>query len=528
MELINNTSNITNIVPKVIEYPEHFVINTQLYDKQTLKPIPLKFHIPNSLVPAMLLQTSLIRTNYYAQTLNLPQINNEHNHQNIIQDKNDPSIFYVLQAVNDTSGYNFQRHLIYKIQYNASDKTYKTLATFSCGNAGNSYNSKGDIRILYDSGDFFVLSIVTQDNSYYNSSRYYACISLLNKKTFQYHRIYASAAMSFLLEANNDDIYILTTSNFHTRQIIKINLSSKTYKVLWTDTPTTTVTIFCNPVKIGEYYYTLAAYTENSIYSYKIMKIAIDTTTDAVNTELLDIDYNNYLLDSSTDQKMSYSYYINYTLRLIETDNDKYFSLLMHSYPSDVSEGQAYHYQCKHVLLKMNDTSFKVTDFIPLKDGCYGSLENGDSKHQVFYMKQCVLFYVFDQTKEKMINTYQKPGLFMQIGFDSLNRFIVQTSDKTVEILTDTNACTLVADFAAELYDKNNTSEVDTTVSFYAKNFSDEFLETSVKLTLTGPVVFKENKTKELVISTLKTGMRTVPVTITGYGNIQVIITQNT
>ena len=189
---------------------------------------------------------------------------------------------------------------------------------------------------------------------------------------------------------------------------------------------------------------------------------------------------------------------------------------------------ESWDYQTKHVLLKMNGNSLDVVDLIQLRDGCYGSLENGDSKHQLWWAKNCVLFYVFDETKEKMVCTYKKPGMFMQIGFDSLNRFITQTSEQTVEILTDTNACTLQADFAEELYDKDNTSEVDTTVSFYAKNFSDEFLEVSVKLTLIGPVIFKENESKELIISTLKTGMRTVPVTITGYGNIQVIITQNT
>ena len=95
-------------------------------------------------------------------------------------------------------------------------------------------------------------------------------------------------------------------------------------------------------------------------------------------------------------------------------------------------------------------------------------------------------------------------------------------------MLTDTNACILQADFAEEIYDKDNNTKIDTTVSFYAKNFLDEYLETNVKLTLTGPVVFKENNEKTLVISTLKTGLKTVPVTITGYGNIEVIITQNT
>jgi hypothetical protein len=143
-------------------------------------------------------------------------------------------------------------------------------------------------------------------------------------------------------------------------------------------------------------------------------------------------------------------------------------------------------------------------------------------------MSDCILFYTFDETSEKMICTYKKSGVFIQIGFDSLNRFITQTKDYTIEMLTDTNACILKADFMEEVYDKNNSLDLNTTVSFYAKNFLDEYLETSIKLTLIGPVVFKENNTKELVINTSDKGISSVPVIINGYGNIEVIITQNT
>ena len=166
---------------------------------------------------------------------------------------------------------------------------------------------------------------------------------------------------------------------------------------------------------------------------------------------------------------------------------------------------------------------------LPLTDGCKGVLYlDEDYSKPIFVMSNSCLFYSFDAANQKLVNTFKIGGVFVVVGFDSLGRFIVQHENSAIEIFSETNACILQADFAEELYNKDNASEIDTTVNFYAKNFLNEYIESSVKLTLTGPVIFKEKKSKELVISTLKSGIRTVPVTITGNGNIEVIITQNT
>ena len=531
MELMDSTSNITanTIIPKLIEFPEHFVLNTQLYDKQTLKPIPTKFYVNNNLnVPFMTLYISIDKTKFYYGSIrdfDMIQNNNEHNHQNIIQDKNDPNIFYVLQKFN--SSYDNMR--LYKIQYNDNTKQYNILNNFTTLQSGLHSSDKGDIKIIYETDEYFVLSITGQYYDRYSNP--YVGISLLNKKTFGYTSLIKddsgqSLCPFYLLESNNNDIiYVLHCSNdFYTKQITKISITTKTKTTIWTDTPTCDKGVICNPVKIGDYYYVLIPYLENTIYTYKIMKISLSTVDDKINTELLDINLNNFILDNSPSTNMIYSYNIKYTLRVIKSDNNIYLSCLMHETPNDV----AYAYQHKHVLLKFNGTSFTVVDVIPLTDGCYGSLEYNDSKHQIWYMPNCVLFYAFDETKEKMVCTYRKAGEFMQIGFDSLNRFITQTKDYTIEILTESNACILNADFDEEIYDKETGKELNTTVSFYGKNYLDEYLETNVKLTLIGPVVFEENGTKELITTTSKTGIKTIPVIIKGYGNIEVVIAQNT
>jgi hypothetical protein len=536
MELMDNLSNITSIVPKIVEFPKHFIINTQLYDKQTLKPIPMRFHVENEENPFLQLQTSINKTNYYNTgngQYQCIQNNNEHNIQNIIQDKNDPNIFYTLkQSFYWADNQWKDRQAIFKIKYNENSKIYTTLNSFYTTSAGNRYSDKGNMKILYETDRYFIVSILTQfyyrgTFSYGYINEFYGIISLLDKNTFEYTRMIGTSFANFLLEGKDDTAYILITTDTNIRQVNKINTSSMAVTTLWTETPITTRGISCNPIKIGDYYYMITTYLDSTdnTYSYKFMKMSLVTTYDTVTTELVDINYNGFVLDNSPNQDMEYDYHINYTLRLIQTDSNTYFSLLMHTVPN---MPDWYRYQHKHVLLKMNGDSFDVVDLVPLRDFCYGSLENGDSKHQIYYMSDSVLFYSFDETKEKMICTYRKAGMFMQIGFDALNRFITQTKDYTVEMLTDTNPCVLKADFQDEIYDKDNASTIETTVSFYAKNFLDEYLEVNVRLTLIGPVVFKENNSTTLEISTLKTGVRSVPVTITGNGTIEVIITQNT
>ena len=542
MELMDNTSNLTNYVPKIIEFPEHFVMNTQLYDKQTLKPVPMKFYTDNTGTPFILLQTSIEKTNRFINNANqfqMLQINNEHNYQNVIQDKEDSSIFYIkMRKFYHTQDMPY----LQKVQYDSVNKKYTVLNTINLWDhisITSSHKHKGDIKILYENSDYFLLGINAQYSDRYTNNYGYlntlqTAIGLLHKKSFTYTSITLNlSTLFYLLEGKDDIIYFagvgnhFVSSNSGQINIYKFNTSTKVLSTLHTELGTANnVTCYCNPVKIGNFYYILVPYLESGAYSYKIMKISLNTTDDTVNTEILDINLNSFVLDNSSSQNIGGYGYLMYTLRVIQTSSNTYLSLLIHTVPN--MREYDYGYQHKHALLKFNGLSFDVVDIIPLTDWCYGSLENGDSKHQVWFMSNCVLFYSFDEIKEKMICTYRKGGAFMQIGFDSLNRFIVQHSDRSVEMLTDTNACILKADFAEETYDKDSSSQVDTIVNFYAKNFLDEYLETNVKLTLIGPVIFKENNSDELIVSTLKTGIRAVPVIITGYGSIEVIITQNT
>lgn len=527
MELLNgeNTFSGKNI-PVLIEFPEHFIINGHYYNKQTLKPIPLSFFVSDSNILFMTLQTSLIKTNiFFASFITDSQYNEEYNHQNIIQDKSDPSIFYTLQQYN-----SYDSQMFYKIKYDSETNKYNVLNKFSTHSSGSSNYYKGNIKILHETDEYFIIST---KNGYYSDTSNYSynssAIGIINKKTFTYQSINTSQNFAYFLKAVGDNIYILTDikdgNNVLQRRIIKINISSKIFTIIWTEAKTANIFVNANPIKIDNYYYLLTAYyNQQERYTYKFLKLSLDTEIDKVETEIININYNDFILDDSSSNNLEFGIYITYTLRLIKGKNNNYLSILMHSFPNE----NRYYYQHKHVLLKIENDLFKVVDNIPLKQGCLGSLINVDAKHQIFYMTDSILFYNFDETKEKMICTYQKNGVYAQIGFDSLNRFLTLTKDWAIEIMTSTNACLLNADFDKELYDTKDFSNLKTSVSFYAKNFFDEYIKTSVKLTLIGPVVFEENNEKTLNLFTSETGIKEIPVLLKGYGKIEVIIVQNT
>ena len=384
MELMSSlTSIFDKAVPKLIEFPEHYVLNTQLYDKQTLKPIPMKFYVNNDLNnPFMLLQTSIDKTKfYYSGYFRNPQHNYEENKQHLIQDKNDPSIFYAMMLKSSGSA---EAQYLCKMQYNSDTKKYTILdcaGTDSGINSsigyfnGLSTDSYGSMKIIADLDEYFVLSVMAHGYSYTLSDYYnynMSGIVLLNKSNFEYTTIAGKKTNAYpyhLIKINNDCLYMLTytTSQSYKKLIEKINISSKSVTTLWTESNSSTTGVICNPVCIDDSYYVLSFYLENNIYTYKMMKIHIDFTTDTVNTELLDINLNGFIIDNILPGHRNYGQVADYALKVIRTDSNIYLSCLIHGSPNN--DTTSYEYQHKHILFKFNGTSFTVVDMIPLTDG---------------------------------------------------------------------------------------------------------------------------------------------------------------
>ena len=286
--------------------------------------------------------------------------------------------------------------------------------------------------------------------------------------------------------------------------------------------------IMSNPIKINDYYYILFDnYSDTSGHRYGFRKVKLITGDNGtIIHEIKEIkNYDSFKMDSSENNSLPYGHEVWHQLQTFESNGNIYLTCTIYGQPEEIPKP----YQCKHVLLELKEDGFYIKQIIPLTEGCNGVLfVNEDYKKPMFKLVTSCIFYSFNEDMQQFVQTFSLCGTFITVGFDTLGRFIAQHTNGAVEIFSETNASILKADFNDEIYNLDDKQEIDTTVSFFAKNYLDEYIETSVKLTLIGPVIFKENNKNTLSISTLKSGIRTVPVTITGNGNIEVIITQNT
>lgn len=525
MELINSSNTISSKIPKIIETDKHFIMNTQVYDKQTLKPIPMKFFAFNPSVNmhnSSILSSSVMDGNSEFNQLQ----NNCHrigNYKNIIKDKYNANVFYL------TSRY-YQNHFMCRIIEDNNNYTIdKIVDTSSFGLYSNSYS---DFIVLYETDNDFI--VWSKSASYYNTFTDYLgdVILKINKKSLSVVRILEenTANNTYYMEHHGNTGYILRMAHVAGFRIYKIDSTTNQYTVINAYIPTANGynNIGSNPINIdGYYYFLLMKYDKTTGYKYAFAKLKLDTTNDTMSYDIIEINnYDDYKINSSTgNTSLGFNINVRHQIQIFKQNENVYISCTI--YGTEVLRTEFF--QHKQVLFKLKDNIIEIKQIIPLTDGCKGVLfVDEDYKKPVFVMTNSYLFYSFDSTKEKFINTFGKSGIYKIVGFDSMGRFITQTTDNAIEMLTETNACILKADFNEELYDKNSNNELQTEISFYAKNFLDEYIETNVKLTLIGSVVFQENNSKELITTTSKNGIITKPVIINGYGSIEVIITQST
>lgn len=529
MQILNDKSIITQAVPRIVETPAHLVINTQVHDKASLKPVPFEFNAIS--VPVTF--SSLSRciwtyNNNYGKNMFLHSGSSKN--QKLYQDSSDPNIFYSLFKHSN----NGVKLIKFKKEENNISEQWNISANTDgykgshCGAMG--YGS--DIQIIYQSEQYivFILKYLTASSGNWGTTKDNYSVKKLNKKTNVITDITNFAQGEGepilwdcqFLESANDYVYYWRQAG-NKFAILKLNLSTNELTTLFTIENDSDLTVTDNPVKIGEYFYTIKDnYTQSGLHEYCFCKIKLDIATDTVTKDVVNINLNGFELDTASGQVLSgIGQGVYHTLNILEFNNKKYILCTVHSTPNQ----NYYPNQHKHIIFEIADAEIIVKDVITFPNGCKGVLEYINSNTLVFLFTDSIAFYKFDGTKEKYILTYRKAGIFNTIGFDTLNRFYMQHSTGAIDVVTSMNACILKADFANEYYTSINT---DTEINFYAKNFLDEYLSTDVKITLLGPVQFKDDKSKTKIVKTSDTGIKTLPVTITGSGKIEVVITQLT
>lgn len=572
MELIPaaNTS-ISSAQNKILETIDNFIINTQFYDKSTLKPIPLKFFAGLNLNLNLLLLKNHIDWPHIGNgnTFMTNYCHKVHTDMDmLIQDKTNINRFYVQaryylyfgdshSTYGDNTWLGQMQVIDNEMTIINSTNTYNHYGVNTSSDARD--RRKNDLKILYETTDYFIAHRKSQGyNAYYGMNSYpyyyyypngsyvyptdqllrisktnlssYTIIEEHNRNVSPFNSYSTSSHIygqyspcsiqRYFIEQREEMGYILTRGRDYIR-VSKYDAINNVHTSLYTSGAfTSNAHIACNSVKVGDYHYTL---THDGAGAYCLLKLAI-AEDDTVTPEVLPLDsskftgtFDTYFIPKTLHAELVHS------LNTFEVNGITYFTCTIHSTPNYVWQTECH---C-HATFRLESDKLVLVDIFKLTDGCVGVQYYLDARTCIFFMTNCYVFYTFDDVSEKYIKTYTKPGIFNSIGFDMLDRFFAQTTGGAVDILTYSSPVILKADFAEEIYNKE-ADDINTTVSYYAKNFLNQYINTNVTLTLIGNAIFTDTNSKTISLTTLDNGIATVPVTIKGHGKIEVIISQTT
>lgn len=130
---------------------------------------------------------------------------------------------------------------------------------------------------------------------------------------------------------------------------------------------------------------------------------------------------------------------------------------------------------------------------------------------------------IFDSEAEEWKITYESMKTLQSI---------IQTDDDKIYALTDSNelicqdlegATTIDFTFEQTSYQYNDT-DITTYIQLWSKNSEDEYVETTVKLTLQGNAVWQSNGLQTLTVTTSDEGKINVPFVIKGQSTINVSV----
>lgn len=549
MELIpSSNTDITGHINKIVETPNELVVNSQLYDKATLKPIPLKFFTMHTTFKHLVLKTRIdwnnvvinqdggtVGNHYQLQTY-CHQVRNA---ASMIQDKNDTNKFYMIVR-RSMSGYDSVMFYALTsvdgvITYVQSVEPYANYGLTWTTNAD--YRYKNDLHILYETDSYFICERKCCHYDYYTNRYTYRVTEQLlrvaKNNLFSYTSISelwnsddvldtsGANCFRYYMESQGEIGYIMS----HLKNSVAVYKYDSLNNILTTKMSYSNQTGYntaSNPVKVGDYYYKLIdnyVAADAEPHKYALMKIRLDAAADTVTYEIIPIDIGIY----SAVVPRGYILEVVHSMECFNVNGKDYIVFTLHSLPT-FNRSPEYH--C-HVTMRLEATGAVVTDIVYLKDGCRGVLYYVKPTTCVFMLVNAFAFYTFNATTEKYVLTYSCAGIFNTIGFDSTNRFFAQRTDYSVEMLTYASPTILKADFEEEIYNKD-TASLETNVVYYAKNFLNEYINVNVNLTIVGDAVFTDNGLKTIALSTSATGTKLIPVTIKGYGRLEVIINQTT
>lgn len=496
-KLLNNIS-LSTPTAKIVELADHYVINGQLYNKDSMTPIPLQFYPVQSSVTCEL---SLNQNAYVEGMFTKNRIIN-----NIMVDSNDPSItYYCTQGI--YSGGNCCLHK----SITNSDGTMKDF--FNAG-LGSSYRETLE-PYSQDSETVYCLAAGNYSYSYYSSIYYYNKNTMLCEKALYGE----NNQLNLLKDTEGSSYFYVSSYNAPTAWVTKFDKSTKKFSSIFTEANTGGFLADYMPSKIkpnGDFYVAKDGFSLGcSDHFMRYRKYNLDYAKGVVVSTPVNVDMSAYpkgeINISSKGISITHELieYVdngeNFITHLIYNKSTTYNSLLP-------SESAMYTYK---IVDDLNWTLVSYTEFNPIVYRAALPLFNGKIIAMAFE-KGCHI-YNWDSGNKKYTKTASYDMPTISVGCDSSNNIYIHFKDGTVEMISNVMPTTIYCDFKQDNYNYTG-EEIHTSVVISTKNISGNYLNCNMQVQLFGNVKFTDNGSKTKIVSTSNTGSVEIPVTIVDTG----------
>lgn len=485
-------------VPHMFETPDDMIINGQIYDKATMKPKPYHFANITDFLP---------ECNIFDECIN--RIGDKNcipdkgiDYKNIIQDTEDSSIFYVLYFVpGDTVTLRLSK-------IKKHDNTYTIWNTTTYGSPHGNYNRANMYKFLGQTKDYILLSeahwahdswsdlrnIIVRRVSKKDLSSTYVIDYANNADPYSnWNSESACFACSHYL-IKNDDSYAYFYIQYGAAAFIrKYNILNNTWANLYTF-PAEYLQNYnigvSNIIEFNNKYYIITGNAAHT--SYELQEISIGAT-DGVSIKHYNISHAGFPYNARgyrTYEGTSHALtpYLVYTLKNID---NKYIGLTVHH-----NEGFGIGSNNKHILIKKTSSGFSITHARSIPS-CYGVLYY-NPYIAVVLTTEGYTFYKVNTSTDTWDEIRRETGTFNYIAFDSYKRFYTVDTSNRVKMYSNVSTYEIDVHFENNSYSYQGTN-IQTRCIITAQNFLDEYISTTLKVTLTGPVRFADGSIEKEV-----------------------------
>ena len=539
------TSDITNITSgmHVFETPDHIIINSQIYNKFSMKAEPYIFFNINTLANKNLLKHEINILEY-----NYSNPSKEPEYEYYIQDNQDSSTFYCISEIGKTD----QNQYLHKIKYDSRTKTYNLLKSISpdTGYRKDSvFTTVLHYKLLGQTKNFIILMQKTG----YGAAPYDGRVGDWDLAAMNRIGLIAVRKSDFSVKivelSTTYDEHIQKVKEFDDYVIIYENANGKIINFYSYYPEANSLNKFFTKEFIGNdnkscisnllnfdknVYYAMFSSKINNPF---LVKFSIDFEEKNVNYTIENTSSNNLLkFEGNSRNDYLNSHYMRYVLHKI---NDNYISatisnnqniqgIVIHHYAFsyfgywnysflanfnvEVNSNLGYN---KNFLFKKSGSSWENKNIINQNDYLYGILFV-DKFTMVYHLQTGIQIYKLDLDTETYNKVFEASGTFQTIGLDENNNFYTFDVNNKCQMY-NLNSCSILnGRFEYDTYNYDG-EDIETTVTIASKNFIGELIASKIHVELSGNCKFR-NESQEAILTTRLDTEYQVPVIITGPG----------